>query len=112
MHVSFLPLTLMAGNNTGSVRGTFLKDPNRYSRLYEEFPATKNFIMDHKLEICKMTIRATLSSAQGMETNRVIRSTLMGCTNTEWEYYTPSRGIQREERIRIPTRGGAYKVSQ
>jgi hypothetical protein len=51
------------------------------------------------------TVRATLSSARGAETSRGIRSINMGTIIQEREYYAPSGGIRREERMRIPMLG-------
>jgi hypothetical protein len=50
-------------------------------------------------------VRETLSSAQGAETSGGIRGINMGTIIQEREYYAPSRGIRREERMRIPTLG-------
>jgi hypothetical protein len=51
------------------------------------------------------SVRATLSLAQGVETSGGIRSINMGTIIQEQEYYAPSGGIQREERMRIPMLG-------
>jgi hypothetical protein len=59
-------------------------------------------------EILSSAVRATLSLAQGMETSGGIWSINVGTRIQEQKYYAPSRGIQREERMRIPTLGGTY----
>jgi hypothetical protein len=42
---------------------------------------------------------------QGAETGRGIQSINIGTKIQEWKYYAPSGGIQREERMGIPTLG-------
>jgi hypothetical protein len=54
------------------------------------------------------TVRATLSSARGMETSGGIQSINMGTRIQERKYYAPSGRIRREERMRIPTLGRTY----
>jgi hypothetical protein len=57
-----------------------------------------------------MIVRATLSLVQGMETSGGIQSINSYTRIQEWKYYTPSREIQREERMQIPTLGAALKT--
>jgi hypothetical protein len=55
-------------------------------------------------------VRATLSSVQGTETSGGIQSINNYMRIQGWKYYTPSGGIQREERMRIPTLGVDLKT--
>jgi hypothetical protein len=50
-------------------------------------------------------VRATLSSVRGAETSRGIQRINIGTRIQERKYYASSRGIRREERMRIPTLG-------
>jgi hypothetical protein len=59
----------------------------------------------HRAGLVKEAVRATLSLAWGAETSGGIRSINMGTIIQEREYYAPSGGIRREERMRIPTLG-------
>jgi hypothetical protein len=52
-----------------------------------------------------------LSLAQGTETSGGIQSINIDTRIQEQKYYAPSRGIQREERMRIPMLGTALKLS-
>jgi hypothetical protein len=40
----------------------------------------------------------------------LVKERIIGTRIQEQKYYAPSRGIQREERIRIPMLGGTYIV--
>jgi hypothetical protein len=54
--------------------------------------------------VCEV-VRATLSSVWGVETSGGIRSINIGTRMQERKYHVPSRGIRREERMRIPMLG-------
>jgi hypothetical protein len=82
------------------------------SFIVEPWPDSSNFNFKKIVNIqsSKTLVRATLSSAQGVETSRGIQSINSYTRIQEQKYYTPSGGIQREERMRIPMPGAALKT--
>jgi hypothetical protein len=60
-------------------------------------------MMFHKdiVKLCK----GSLGLSAGIETSSGMQSISSYTRVQEWKYYTPSRGIQKEERMRIPMPG-------
>jgi hypothetical protein len=71
-----------------------------------------NFIKRETIIEHQDVVRATLSSVQGAETSRRIRSINIGTRIQEQKYYAPSGGIRREEKMRIPTQGKTLHTNQ